>query len=297
MSELDRKRRGELLYAVFDVLAAHLDGIQAKDTLAEVEEQLPLTDFEKADYPGKEIRRFEKTVRFQTINAVKAGWMIKDKGIWSATPEGLTAHVTYNEPTRFMEEAERLYRAWAKDRTPEQTSQDEGDEGADTASLTVEKAEEMAWDEVRQHLGSMDPYEFQGLVAGLLRGMGYHVTHIAPPGKDRGVDVIAQHDPLGSNGPRVKVQVKREQGKTDAKTLRAFLSVLKSDDVGAFVTLGGFTSDAEAEARDEARRIMLIGPNQFFDLWVRHYDNIPDEDRRKLPIKMIPFLAVSERSS
>jgi hypothetical protein len=53
---------------------------------------------------------------------------------------------------------------------------------------------------------------------------------------------------------------------TDAQTLRAFMSVLKENDVGVFVTLGGFTPDAELEARTEARRITLIGPNRLFEL-------------------------------
>jgi restriction system protein len=296
MGGLDRRRRGELLYGVFDVLAEHPDGIQAKDALASVEQNLGLTDFERATYPGTDIRRFEKTVRFQTINAVKAGWMVKEKGTWSATDDGLQAHTAYRDPTRFMEEAERLYREWAKDQPEKQQALEDEDEDAAGVSLTVEKAEEMAWDEVREHLGSMDPFEFQRLVAGLLRGMGYHVSHIAPPGKDRGVDIIAQLDPLGTKGPRVKVQVKREQGKTDAQTLRAFLSVLKADDVGAFVTLGGFTKDAADEARHETRRISLIGATDLFDLWVRHYDKIPDEDRRRLPIKQVAFLAAPEPS-
>jgi len=294
MGGLDRRRRGQLLYGVFDVLAEHSDGIRAKDALAAVEQRVGLTEFEQGTYPGTDIRRFEKTVRFQTINAVKAGWMVKDKGTWSATEDGLIAHSTYRDPTQFMEEAERLYREWAKDQPEKERAVEEEDEEAAGVSLTVEKAEEMAWDEVREHLGSMDPYEFQHLVAGLLRGMGYHVSHVAPPGKDRGVDIIAQLDPLGTSGPRVKVQVKREQGKTDSKTMRAFLSVLKADDVGAFVTLGGFTADAADEARHETRRITLLGPLDLFDLWVRHYDDIPDEDRRRLPVKRVAFLAAPE---
>jgi restriction system protein len=89
----------------------------------------------------------------------------------------------------------------------------------------------------------------------------------------------------------VKVQVKREQRKTDAPTLRAFLSVLRGEDVGAFVTLGGFTSDAASEIRHEAKRVTLIGPVELFELWVEHYEEIPDEYRRRLPIKRVPFLA------
>ena len=52
MAVLDKKRRGELLRAVFDVLADHPDGIQAKDALAEVEKRIELTDQEKGFYPG-----------------------------------------------------------------------------------------------------------------------------------------------------------------------------------------------------------------------------------------------------
>ena len=141
----------------------------------------------------------------------------------------------------------------------------------------------------------MEPYDFQHLVAGLLRGMGYDVTWVAPPGKDRGIDIVALTDPLGAQGPRIKVQVKRQQDKTDAKNLRAFMSVLKEGDVGAFVSLGGFTSDAEEEARNEARRIRLIGAYQLFALWTRYYDEIPEQDRRRLPVKFVPFLATGEQ--
>ena len=83
MPGLGRQRRGELLRVVFDVLARHPDGIQARNALKEVENHLGLTEFEAANYPGSDTRRFEKTVRFQTINAVKAGWMTKRAGIWT----------------------------------------------------------------------------------------------------------------------------------------------------------------------------------------------------------------------
>jgi restriction system protein len=295
MTGLDRKRRGELLRSVFDVLADHPDGIRARDALAEVERRLGLTEFEAANYPGSDVRRFEKTVRFQTINAVKAGWMVKEAGVWSPTDDGLAAHRRSTDPELFMDEAERLYRAWAQAQ-PAKEPEGEEEELLDV-SLTLEKAVEESWGEVRDFLHEMDPYAFQHLVAGLLRGMGYHVTWVAPPGKDRGVDIVALSDPVGTSGPRVKVQVKREKSKTDSKSLRAFTSVLHDGDVGLFVTLGGFTSDAEAEARNEARRITLIGAYQLFELWARYYDRIPEEDRRRLPIQFVPFLVPDRRNA
>jgi restriction system protein len=296
MTGLDTQRRGELLGAVFDVLADHPDGIPARDALAEVESRIELTEFEAANYPGSDIRRFEKTVRFQTINAVKAGWMVKEGGVWSPTEEGLEAHRAFPDPERFMVEAQKLYRVWAESRPPEPDDEEEAGELSD-ASVTLARAEEAAWREVREFLHEMDPYDFQRLVAGLLRGMGYHVPWVAPQGKDGGVDIVALSDPIGTKGPRVKVQVKRERRKTDVVSLRAFSSLLREGDIGLFVTLGGFTSDAEAEARQEVRRLRLIGAFELFELWTDHYEQIPEEDRRRLPVKFVPFLVPNNQDA
>lgn len=297
MAGLDRKRRGELLRSVFDVLADNPEGIKARDALSEVEARLGVTEFEAENYPGSDVRRFEKSIRFVTINAVKAGWMVKEAGVWTPTEDGLEAHLKYTDPEQFLHEAQKLYRKWAKAQPPKEADEEgeDSEQEASTTSVTLERAEEASWEEVRGVLHQMDPYEFQHLVAGLLRGMGYYVDWVAPRGKDGGVDVLALSDPLGTKGPRVKVQVKREEGKTSAMTLRAFVSTLHGDDIGLFITLGGFTRDAEVEARNEIRRVRLIDATDFFRLWAQHYDDIPDADKRRLPISFVPFLVPGRR--
>ena len=140
----------------------------------------------------------------------------------------------------------------------------------------------------------MNPYDFQNLVAGLLGGMGYHVAWVAPPGPDKGLDVLAFSDPLGVEGPRLKVQVKRSDRMT-VKEIRSFLSMLSDGDVGLFVSAGGFTKDAEDETRhQERRRAMLLDLRRFFDLWVEHYDKIAESYRRLLPLRPVYFLAPLE---
>lgn len=37
------------------------------------------------------MRRDEKIIRFSTIAPVKAGWLVKTKGTWTATDEGVAA--------------------------------------------------------------------------------------------------------------------------------------------------------------------------------------------------------------
>jgi restriction system protein len=283
------------LRGVFIVLARHPDGLKARDVFPEIEKEVGMTEFEAANYPGSDVRRFEKTVRFVTINAVKAGWMVKEAGVWTPTDAGLQAFEATTDPKQFLLEAQKLYRAWESAQPQQEPNDDsEVDEELSGTSVTLERAEEASWDEVRDVLQGMDPYDFQDLVAGLLRGMGYFVEWVAPRGKDKGIDIVALADPIGTGGPRIKVQVKREQGKTSATTLRAFYSVLHEGDIGVFVTLGGFTTDAEAEARTETRRIRLIDATDFFRLWVRHYEDIPEEDRRRLPIRLVPFLAPAD---
>jgi len=255
-----------------------------------------MTDFEAANYPGSDVRRFEKTIRFVTINAVKAGWMVKEAGVWTPTDDGLQAYETIGDPEQFLLEAQKLYRAWEKEQPEHEPpeGQQEADQELSGTSVTLERAEEDSWDEVREVLRTMDPYDFQDLVAGLLRGMGYFVEWISPRGKDKGIDIVALSDPIGSDGPRIKVQVKRQGERASAPTLRAFYSILHEGDIGVFVTLGGFTADAEAEARTETRRIRLIDATDFFRLWVSHYEDIPEEDRRRLPIKLVPFLSPTD---
>jgi len=124
--------------------------------------------------------------------------------------------------------------------------------------------------------------------------MGYYVVWIAPPGPDGGVDVIAQSDPLGIKGPRIKVQVKRSDRMT-VKEIRSFLAVVADGDVGLFVSAGGFTKDAEEEVRNqEKRRAMLLDLRKFVDLWIEHYPKLSDEARRLLPIKPVWFLTPLE---
>jgi restriction system protein len=71
--------------------------------------------------------------------------------------------------------------------------------------------------------------------------------------------------------------------------------VLGTDDVGIFVSTGGFTSDAMDEGRNQERRkVTLLDLQAVFDLWVEHYDELSQDARQRLPLKPIYFLAPEE---
>ena len=138
----------------------------------------------------------------------------------------------------------------------------------------------------------MIPFEFQDLVAALLRAMGYYTPFIAPKGKDGGVDIIAYRDPLGTTAPQLKVQVKHyPTSAISIDVVRSLLGVLvKEGEVGLLDTSGTITSESKKEARNGHRCLRLIDIDEFIDLWIRYYDRMSEEDKALLPIIPVYFL-------
>jgi len=302
MAEITRKRVGELQRGVFKILLDFPDGLPAKEVLQRLEQVVQPTDFEKSDYPKHPgIRRFEKMARFATIGPVKAGWLVKSKGRWYLTAEGIKAYNQITDPDRFNREARRLYLQWratqpeAIAELEERVSEGAGPLEAAAEASTFEEAEETAWAEIEQYVQAINPYDLQKLVAALLRAMGYHISWIAPPGPDKGIDILAHNDPLGTSTPRIKVQVKRRADRIRVDDLRSFMAILGEQDVGIFVSTGGFTSDAESEARTkETRKLTLVNLEKLIELWIEHYDKVSNTDKLLLPLKPVYYLAPSE---
>ena len=297
MANITRRRTGEFLRKLFEFLLSEPEGSAAATAMAAVRSSMTLTVFEAGHYPsGGE--RFEKILRFATVDCVKAGWLQKTNGIWSITEAGQKAYAKFADPETFYKEACRLYGLWKAERDamtvqPSAAAEVETiEEAAEKLNVTVEAALDHAWAEISAFLHSADPFEFQEMVADLLRAMGYHVSWVSPPGKDNGVDVIAFTDPLGATGPRMKAQVKRWQQKVDSDGLKSFLATLSTGDIGIYICLAGFTKDAQDQARNqETRRVTLIDARRFFDLWVENYGKLADAARRRLPVVPVYFLA------
>lgn len=292
MAEVTRRRNGEFLRKLFEILQRHPDGMQAGEAVAAVEAAVPLTNWEKGTFESGG-RRFDKILRWASVDCVKAGWLVKNKGLWSITDEGRKAYADIPDPEAFSKRALDLYHLWKKSQPKAEAPSEEAEVGVESkVSVTFEEAEEQAWSEIESHLTTMPPYEFQELVASLLRAMGYHVAWIAPPGKDGGIDILAWSDPLGTKPPRIKVQVKRQQSKVAVDGLRSFMAMLHDDDVGLFVSTGGFTREAEDEARTQQnRKVTLVNLDRLFELWVEYYKRLDDVGAQRLPLRPIHFLA------
>ncbi|MES2834723.1 MAG: restriction endonuclease [Pseudomonadota bacterium] len=299
MAEITRKRTGEFLRKLFAILLSAPEGMKGSKALSELAASVNMTPYEAGFYDSGG-QRFEKIVRFATVDCTKAGWLHKAKGTWVITEAGKAAYEKILDPEEFYRTAVKLYHQWkaqasSSPESPASPVDDNAlgavDDESQSVSVSFEQAEEQAWTEIESHLLVMDPFDFQDLVADLLRAMGYHVTWRSPPGKDGGVDIIAFTDPLGTQSPRMKVQVKRWKDKVNSDGLKAFVALISTHDVGIFVTLGGFTKDAQDYARQqESRRITLIDAEMLVDLWVEHYAKLSDTARQRMPLAPVHFL-------
>jgi restriction system protein len=160
----------------------------------------------------------------------------------------------------------------------------------------IEQYEQKAMVGIQGFVNNKNPYEFQDLVAALLKAMGYYISLNAKRGKDSGIDINPYSDPLGTQKPRIKVQVKhRPESAISVDVVKQLVANLNKDgDVGLFVTSGRFTSDSERYFRESYVHLKLIDFAKFMTLWQEHCSRMADEDKNKLPLHPIWLLVVNE---
>ena len=284
------------LYAVMKEMSRRGGSIPAKEIYPFVNENVELTDWEKKEPAGKmQYIRWTNSFQFYSIDYQKAGFIIKKSGTWYITPEG--EKVMKKTPEEVMNIANDAYHEWRrlnpKDDSPEEEPNDETAEKDNAMNLDLLESD--AREGIRQFIVSKSPYEFQDMVAALLRAMDYHTPFIAPKGKDGGIDIIAYLDPLGAKTPRIKVQVKHKpETAIGASEVRALSGVLKAGDIALFVTSGTYSADARNAASGNDKFIRLIDGNDFIDMWQKYYDKMTDDDKNMLPLKRISFLGNNE---
>jgi restriction system protein len=283
------------LYAVMKEMSRRGGSIPAKEIYPFVNENVELTDWEKEPAGTMQYIRWTNSFQFYSIDYQKAGFIIKKSGTWYITPEG--EKIMKKTPEEVMNIANDAYHEWRrlnpKDDSPEEEPNDETAEKDNAMNLDLLESD--AREGIRQFIVSKSPYEFQDMVAALLRAMDYHTPFIAPKGKDGGIDIIAYLDPLGAKTPRIKVQVKHKpETAIGASEVRALSGVLKAGDIALFVTSGTYSADARNAASGNDKFIRLIDGNDFIDMWQKYYDKMTDDDKNMLPLKRISFLGNNE---
>lgn len=286
----------KLVFETLKVLKENEGELASSLLMEQLSKRVQLDDWAKGILEKTGNIRWQSILHFYSIDLIKAGFLIKKKGVWYLTPDGEKA-LEKGEKDLFKT-AQNLYRAW-KEKNKEEThihNKDISEEEIETVSQKVSSLLDDARSKANQSfskfiLEEFDPYSFQELCGALFRGMGYYTPFIAPKGKDGGVDVIAYKDPIGSTTPHIKIQIKyRQDTKATSQELRQLKGILTSNDIGVFISISGFASDALKEFKHSNPHIELIDLERFIELWQEFYGNMKDEDKALMPISPVYFV-------
>ncbi|PPZ91328.1 restriction endonuclease [Cloacibacterium normanense] len=286
------------IYAAFKILKEAGGEMRGKDVVDKIRETTVFDEYESHRYEKTGYIRWESIMHFYTIDCMKAGFLRKNKGIWILTEEGEKAIKL--GPEKLLTTATKLYREWEGKRKKETVEADIEDFNEEDSSQVqksiISQYEDEAFNGIRNYIISKNAYEFQDLVAALLRAMGYYISEIAQRGPDGGIDIIAYTDPLGTRQPRIIVQVKhRPNDSVSSDEVQKLAGTLKRNtDVGIFVTSGNFSKPAIKEARESREHIELIDFNRFTSLWQEYYIKMDDEQKNLLPLHPIYFLGSND---
>ena len=289
-----RELAAKVIYAALQILKEKGGQAPGRDVVAEVEKRVPLDEWARATYEKSGYVRWQSILHFFSIDCIKAGYLVKKKGVWYLTPEGESALQLGD--AGLLKAAVAAYRKWKDENRPPEDAEDQdvSEEGQQSQEATIHEIEQLAIEGLNKEINQKNPYEFQELVAALLRGMGYYTPFVAPQGKDGGIDVIAYRDPLGTVSPRIKVQIKHRGAAASVQEVRQLMGLLQKDgDVGMFVSSGGFTPDAKSTARGSHVHVELIDLDRFIALWQEFYPKLTDEDKGLLTLVPIYFYAPS----
>lgn len=281
----------KVLYESFTVLKAANGELAGREVREQLRSRLTFTDWENEVSAKTGYLRWEAIFSFYSVDCVKAGFLRKHKGTWYLTADGDKA--MQKGALKLFEAASAAYRQWEIDnkskKSPEPTPAIASEQ---FKKASLKDLEDEALAGITEFIVAKNAYEFQDLVAALLRAMGYYTPFVAPRGKDGGIDIMAYQDPLGVTAPRIKVQVKHKPASAvpvdDIRSLKGIIS--REGEVGLFVTSGRFTFDAEAFARSADVHIRLIDLNDFVALWQEFYPKLDDEEKTLLPLHSIYFL-------
>lgn len=290
----------KIVFVTFQILKEAGGQLPSHDVLAQIPKRVNLDEWETQIYEKTGYIRWQSILHFYSIDCIKAGYLVKQKRVWILTKEGEAA-ISLGE-IGLLKAIKKAYRDWraSKEITltlhPEGEEQETRSESKRSSEITLEQMELSASEGLRDYINTLNPYEFQDLVAALLRGMGYYTPFVADRGKDGGIDIIAYRDPLGTSSPRIKVQVKhRQNNPSSSDVVRQLMGLLQKDgDIGIFVSTGGFTPDAKTTARNSHAHVELIDIDRFIILWQEFYPKLSDEDKSLLPLRAVYLLSLKE---
>ncbi len=155
----------------------------------------------------------------------------------------------------------------------------EDDSVAATADEIIESTKDYILKELSKNFKG---YDFENFVADLLNAMGYR-TELSPHGGDSGIDIKAFKDELP---PRIVVHVKSQDNDINETTIQSLKGAMREGDYGVFIMLSDYTKNAR-KYLENTPIIRGINGTELVELILKYYENLSDNYRKIIPLKMV----------
>ena len=113
MTAIAYERIAEYQKTALQVLEDNGGSLRSRDVKAQVKEKLTLDEYELERYEKSGQIRWETVLDFYSISLVKAGWIVKEKGIWTLTDSGRA--ILKLSAKDLFDESENQYALWYRD--------------------------------------------------------------------------------------------------------------------------------------------------------------------------------------
>lgn len=272
-----------LMFAALTLLQERGGEASGSDVLDALPQRVQLDDWAREIIESNGLPRWRTYTHFFSVDAVKSGFLTKNRGVWRLTSEGAQA-LELGE-RGYFERAQKGYRQWRKQQLA-QSSEASPTEKADESLLEEVPLEEQ-FDRLRRTMNATLSAEmlerikgnswqfFERLVVQLLLSMGYggvggHGMAFTRGG-DGGIDGFINQDKLGLDV--VYVQAKRWAEQTVGRPdIQQFVGALAGRQAsrGVFITTSRFSTEARDFVKHLHVRVILIDGEHLAQLMIEH---------------------------
>ena len=262
-----RALAAKLLFATFKILKDAGGSLAGKEVITIIESSVELTGWDKSVYEKTGNTRWVSILHFFTIDAIKSGFLIKEKGTWTLSNTGNDA-IQLGE-VGLLEACTEGYVKWklsvpAKQQTEAVLAKEIKDVPSEELleSVIAEINDNLAG-EILDIVKSCSPVFFERLVVALLVKMGYggtlaNAARVIGRSGDGGIDGIIDEDRLGLDA--IYIQAKRWEGIVGRPEIQKFVGALQGQRAhkGVFITTSDFTKEAQEYVKNISNKVVLI---------------------------------------
>jgi len=185
-----------------------------------------------------------------------------------ATPEATMAAQLYTDTGKFKKVGRGLF-ALVK-----QT------ESAKSPLLAIQKQNSLVKQKLIEKIQEMDPFQFEFLVAELLRKIGYENVEVTKRSGDKGIDVLGNLTVGGLTNVKTVIQVKRYKtgNNISGKYITQLRGSAEVDQRGLIITTSNFTRDAINESKATNKMpVALVNGQKLIDLLFKYKVGVKED--------------------